>query len=203
MIKETAFFKINDSIGGNQDWFDSLFMRMGGCAICTALDVSINLKIHHDIDNIYPYDINSLSIDNYVRFSNIMKPYLKPRFKGIDSLEIYLNGYSKYLKDNNITNINLCGLSQDKPVNDAKQAIIQYIDQDYVIPFLLLRHNNYQFKDFIWHWFLIIGYKIENDIFYIKVSTYSREHWFKLEDIWDSGFKQKGGLILINHKEKK
>lgn len=33
------------------------------------------------------------------------------------------------------------------------------IDDEYPIPFLLLRHKNHSMKDLVWYWFLIISYE--------------------------------------------
>jgi hypothetical protein len=83
------------------------------------------------------------------------------------------------------------------PVSEAAKEIRNQIDNNKVIPFLLLKHKNTNFKDFVWHWFLIVGYEVfENDL-YIKVATYGGFHWLSFNELWNTGFSQKGGMILF------
>ena len=60
----------------------------------------------------------------------------------------------------------------------------------------MLRHKNKEkFEDFIWHWFLVIGYEEKEDGFWIRVATYGEETWLNLEELWNTGEKEKGGMI--------
>ena len=31
----------------------------------------------------------------------------------------------------------------------------------------------------------------------IKVATYGKAHWLSLKELWDTGFDEKGGLVLF------
>jgi hypothetical protein len=197
MRKELPYYGIEDSFGGNQNWFRDPIMKLGGCAAATACDTCINMSLYNSKTDWYPYDIQTLNREDYIRFSKIMKPYLKPRFQGIDTLNLFIEGFYKYLKYVGESNIHLEEFSGDMP---AKQAIIEIknqIDNGIVIPFLLLKHKNVNFKYFIWHWFLIVGYEEFENEFYVKVSTYGQFHWLSFHELWKTGFKRKGGMILI------
>ena len=86
MKKELDYFRIGQSYGGCQDWFPDFFMRMGGCA-AAACESCIYSDKYRGIKGLYPYD--SLTKNDYINFAAIMKPYLKPRMSGIDTLEFY------------------------------------------------------------------------------------------------------------------
>ena len=46
MRRELEHFRIGDSYGGNQDWFPTFMMRIGGCGAETACD-SIWLRLQY------------------------------------------------------------------------------------------------------------------------------------------------------------
>lgn len=197
MRKELPYFKIEKSFGGNQDWFRDPMMKLGGCAAATACDVCINMALYENKTQLYPYDIQNIKKEDYINFSKKMKPYLTPRLQGIDTLKLFMDGFSEYLKDVGEKNIQLEGYSGDMPVEKAVMEIKSQIDQGRVIPYLLLKHKNINFKNFTWHWFLIIGYEEFENEFYIKIATYGDYHWLSFPELWKTGFRHKGGMILI------
>ena len=98
---ELKSVEIEDYIGGSQSWFKDVWMKMGGCAAVTACDNSIYFAQNFGMKKLYPFNLERLSKKDYIEFSKIMKPYLKPRFSGIDKLEIYEEGYGKFLRERN------------------------------------------------------------------------------------------------------
>ena len=87
MKKELDYFTIEGCYGGNQDWFTNLVMHMGGCAAATACDSCIYFGLQNEkMKPLYPFDIECLTKEDYKAFSQIMKPYLKPRAGGVRSL---------------------------------------------------------------------------------------------------------------------
>ena len=101
-----------------------------------------------------------------------MKPYLRPRRSGIDTLEIYLSGLSAYLADAGISCIKGTGLSGTAPWQEAADLIRRQIDRGILVPCLLLLHKSSMFKDFQWHWFNLAGYEEFDGEFYVKAITY-------------------------------
>ncbi|MEY8353410.1 hypothetical protein AALB39_08630 [Lachnospiraceae bacterium 54-53] len=197
MKKELPYFNIEDSFGGNQDWFRDPMMHLGGCGAAAACDVCINTALHDNKVHLYPYDIQKLEKEDYIKFSMKMKPYLKPRLHGIDTLEIFMDGFNDYLKDVGEQNIQLTGCQGEVPAEEAAREIKSQIDKEIPIPFLLLRHKDVNFKDLVWHWFMLVGYEEFENEFYVKIATYGRYHWLSLNELWDTGFKRKGGMVLI------
>ncbi len=197
MKNELNYYTIGDSFGGNQDWFTTFPMRLGGCAAATACDASIVLARNYNILNIYPYKKESIEKQDYIEFSNEMKSYLKPRLQGINRIELFQEGYKEYLKEHSIENISVSGFKADQSLELAQEFIIKQIDQGMPIPYLLLRHRNVLFKHMTWHWFLVIGYEEEDGRFYIQVATYGKKQKFELKTFWDTGFSQKGGMVQI------
>ena len=197
MKKELPHFNIGASYGGNQDWFPTFMMRIGGCGAETACDSSMYFALHRGLSKIAPENYRALCRDEYVDFAYVMKPYLSPRMTGIDRLDIFIDGYSQYLRDRGEDSLSMTEFSGDEPYDSAKSAVIRQIDGGYPIPTLILNHRDKRYEDYVWHWFLINGYDDTNG-FYVKAVTYSGYEWLSLKDLWNTGYLRRGGFVLFN-----
>ena len=200
MKRELEHFKIGDSYGGNQDWFRTFMMRLGGCGAETACDSSMYFAIHMGVEGIYPFDKENLSKDDYVDFAHMMEKYLWPRLSGINRLDIFVDGYTKYLNDRGVTCIGMDMLDGSETYENAAAAVMKQIDSGYPVPILNLNHKEKAFKDYEWHWFLINGYEETDNTLFVKAVTYSGFQWLDFRKLWDTGFANKGGLILYSLK---
>ena len=99
MKKILDYFEIEGEVGGNQDWFRNLVMKMGGCAAATACDSCIYFSLYQERKELYPFDVHNLTKEEYIQFSQKMKPYIKPRVGGVRELSMYMDGFQNYLKD--------------------------------------------------------------------------------------------------------
>ena len=196
MKHELEHFTIGDSYGGNQEWFPTFMMRIGGCGAETACDSSVYFALHRGLETIAPENATTLTRRDYVRFAYKMKPYLSPRRTGIDRLDIYIDGYAAYLRDCGETRLTMTPLDGTEPFDAASAAIVQQIDQRCPVPTLILNHRSKDFRDYVWHWFLINGYDETDDAFLVKAVTYSRYEWLDLRALWDTGYERRGGFVL-------
>ena len=201
MKKELDHFQIGDSYGGNQDWFPSYMMRIGGCGAETACDSSIYFAVHRGLSRIAPANASAITKDDYIRFAYGMKPYLSPRMSGIDRLDIYIDGYAKYLRDCGETRLTMAPLPGTAPFEEARGAVIRQIDHGYPIPTLILNHQNKLYDEYVWHWFLINGYDDSAVSFLVKAVTYSEYEWLDLRGLWDTGSRKRGGFVLFRLDE--
>lgn len=197
--KQLDYFTIDDAFGGSQAWFRNIVMNIGGCAAATACDSCIYFGRTFDRPNLYPFDLWNLTKEDYIRFSQKMKPYIRPRVRGVHKLEWYIEGMNQYLGDVN-EKIEMGGFSGNHTYEEAESLIRQQIDRGYPIPYLLLYHQDKEtFKDFIWHWFLTVGYREQDGRFFITVATYGQAIEFPLKELWDTGHEEKGGLIYYKN----
>lgn len=202
MERHLAYFNIGESYGGNQDWFTNVVMHIGGCGAATACDTCIYLALRKGMEGLYPYDAHRLTQQDYKGFSMKMKPYLKPRRGGIDRLETYMEGFGSYLLDLGNEDGRALGMEPfygERSAGEAKAAVKRQIDADLPVPFLLLHHRDReQFADFIWHWFLLTGYEEREGRFCVTAATYGEATVFDLEELWDTGYEKKGGMVLYS-----
>lgn len=198
MRKELPYFRIDSSYGGNQNWFRDPTMYMGGCAAATACDCCINLALFNETEHLYPYDVHRLNREEYIKFSKKMKPFLHPRPQGIKTLKLFVDGFQRYIQEFGEAELNMTEFSGELPVERAEIAIRMQIDSGIPIPFLLLKHKNSNISDFTWHWFVLAGYELYEKEFLVKIVTYGNYHWFSLHELWNTGYKEKGGMIIIN-----
>ena len=197
--KELEYFEIDGAFGGNQDWFTNVVMNIGGCAAATACDCCIYFARQMGIKELYPFDADSLNKEDYKRFSQMMKPYIRPRAGGVRKLAWFVGGFRKYMEDVKAAGrIGMEEFSGTRTVKEAGELIQGQIKQEMPVPVLLLQHRDRdKFKDYIWHWFLIVGFGQEDGDFKIKTATYGEAAWFSLREMWDTGFSEKGGLIKL------
>ena len=198
MRRELEHFHIGDSYGGNQDWFPTFMMRIGGCGAETACDSSMYFALHRGLTTIAPENAATLGRDEYVRFAYKMKPYLSPRRTGIDRLDIYIDGYAQYLRDCGETRLTMTPFNGTEPYEAAKETVVHQIDLGLPIPTLVLNHRSKKLKDYVWHWFLINGYDDSEDGFLVKAVTYSKYEWLDLRELWDTGHERRGGFVLYH-----
>ncbi|MBR0120697.1 MAG: hypothetical protein IJM10_02800 [Clostridia bacterium] len=196
MKRELRHFNIGNSYGGNQDWFPTFMMRIGGCGAETACDSSVYFALHRGLTKIAPENVSALTKDDYIDFAYEMRPYLSPRMSGIDRLEIYTEGYARYLGDRGETRLTMAHLDGTEPYEKAKRAVIRQIDGGYPVPTLVLNHRDKRFKDYVWHWFLINGYNETQSSFEVKAVTYSAYEWLDFSGLWNTGYERRGGLVL-------
>lgn len=157
-VKELPLFKVDREYGYNQEHFKDIRMKQGGCGAVVACDVSIYLARFYGLDELYPFDAHRpVTEKEYVAFSKLMKPYLSPRATGIDTVEIWIDGYGRYLQDRGIYSVDLDGLHGDCSYELFKHAVTAQIDMGMLVPYLNLRHKSPDLKNFVWHWFWLAG----------------------------------------------
>ena len=190
-------FTIEGAPGGNQDWLPEWDMNMGGCAAVTACDTCIFLSRRDEYRQLYPFNPERLSRNDFVRFASFMKPYLSPRYHGIDFLETYICGLYDYMAGVGTNSLTLEGISGSVGYDLFAEAVTDQIDRNIPVPFLLLNHRDKRLDDFEWHWFNLAGYEeLDGDVNVLTV-TYGEYQWFSLRLLHATGYDRKGGMIRI------
>ena len=189
---------IGNAPGGNQDDLVEWDMNKGGCGAVTACDVCMFLAGRYErFRTLYPDDPHNISREDFINFAGSMKPYLSPRYHGIDFLETYICGFYDYLKSVNNTSLTLEGLSGETDYDSFAEAVTDQIDRDFPVPYLMLMHKDKALDDFNWHWFNLAGYEHTPSGLNVLTVTYGEYQWFGLRNMWDTGHRRKGGIIRI------
>lgn len=205
MITELPYFEIDGGYGGNQDWMTDPMMNMGGCGALAACDLCIYLAKYYGAQSLVPFPVEQLTKQNYLEFSDIMKPYLHPRWMGINKLETWMDGFTAYLADraketgeSPITGMRALHKSTAWPI--AGEQIMEQIDKGIPLPIMILHHKDKEFHEYEWHWFIINGYnKISDGHILLKAATYGEYEWLPLEKLWITGRDlEDGGVVLID-----
>ena len=168
--KELPHFYIGESLGGQQKWYSRITdfgMNVGGCAAVSACDCAIYFAKYFGLRGLYPFDLENISREDYLRFGKIREPYLYPRWSG----------------ENNF--------------DDTQKIICRQIDAGYPLPCLLLKHHVAELKAYVWHWFILNGYEIRGGNFFVKAVSYGIGRWINFATLWGTGYERKGGLILF------
>ena len=200
--KVLDYFTIEGTPGGCQDWLPEWDMNMGGCAAVTACDTCIFLsRLDEKFWSLYPFDPASLSRSDFVKFASIMKPFLTPRYHGIDFLETYICGFYDYLRSVGNSSLMFEGVSGSVSYENFSRAVMSQIDRNFPVPFLLLNHHDIKFNDFEWHWFNLAGYEDTDGDVSVLTVTYSQYRWLNLRELHDTHNERKGGVILVKSRE--
>lgn len=197
MKKELDYFRIGDSLGGDQDWFTDRWMHLGGCAAVTACDCCILLERKGLAGGLYPYELRALSRQAYVDFGMLMKPFLRPRWGGVDRPEIYADGMREYLRSVGNTELRVEALGDGEDDRAAMDTIRRQIDCGFPVPFLLLRHPDKRFEEYLWHWFVLAGYE-DGEEPLVRAVTYGADEYLPFRALWNSGLKNNCGIILFS-----
>ena len=198
MKKELPHFKVGTAYGGAQDWCHTQWMKKGGCAAITACDCSLYFELYKGKTGLYPRDNTKISKHDYVDFAYIMEPYLRPRWTGIDRLDIYIDGFRTFLHDHRVTDLSLFPWDGNNDLKTTRNVITHQLGLGWPIPCLTLKHRNPAMKDFVWHWYIINGYEDFQDTTMVKAVTYGTWFWLDLSTLWTTGYEPKGGLILFS-----
>lgn len=195
MRKELPHFSIGSAYGGSQDWCTDKMMYLGGCGALTACECFLYFDLYRGT-HLYPYDKEHLTRADYVAFGNVMKPYLRPRWGGIDKLELFMEGAGGYLRDKKERSLTMAGLEGSRPASEARARVVEQIDAGYPIPYLNLHHRHPSMRDYEWHWFFLNGYESFEDRLMVKAVTYGGYRWLDFDLMWNTGHARRGGMIL-------
>ena len=202
MLKELDYFWVGEEYGGRQSLLPDFIMRFAGCAAVTACDSLIYMALYKNKNNLCPFSTDKLRGRDYVNFFKTVKPYLRPRFGGINKLDIFIDGFRKFLKEHGPAMLDVLPWSGDHNESNTVDAIKRQIDGGFLIPYLLLHHQNPAFENYEWHWFLLTGYDERPDgRFLVKAVTYGAYEWLDFAKLWNTGYNRKGGLVLIKEKK--
>ena len=103
MRKELDYFWVGKEYGGRQSLLPDFIMRFAGCAAVTACDSLIYMTLYKNKKGLCPFSTDQLRGRDYVNFFKTVKPYLRPRFGGVNRLEIFVDGFKRFLKEHGPT----------------------------------------------------------------------------------------------------
>lgn len=195
--KNIDYFEIEGTPGGNQEWCTDFWMYLGGCGALAACDLSICLARNYGLAECYPGDADNLTRKEYVDFSTEMKPYIHPRVGGVTKLSMFTDGCGQYLRD--------CGyfaafetLDGNNTYEEAEAFVMNALERNLPVIYLMLRHRDKEFKDLNWHWFCITGYRVEEkEKVYLNYHTYGEALSVDFKRLWNTGMYKRGGIVAL------
>ena len=143
--------------GGNQEWFSGEFQRKAGCGSVTGSNIAaIYAGIDKEMKTLYCPE-NPLDYEEYLKLMETMYGYMKPGFMGYPLIGRFAKDFVKYAKDCGIF-LKSRQLFLPKERETALKFILQGIDQNHPVAFLILRHPAKELREDNWHWVTITGY---------------------------------------------
>ncbi len=138
MKKRTGIFQNRRILGRKSELVFDFMMRIGGCGAVTACDCCIYFARYRGMENLYPANARKVTRRDFIRFAKVMKPYLRRKGRGIDTLELYIDGFSEYLRSVGEERISMQGLSGNCSYREAARAVRKQIESGLPVPCLTL-----------------------------------------------------------------
>ena len=196
MKLELEYPTVDGSPGGNQDWFSDPMMKLGGCGAVCACDSCLFFARSFGLTRAYPFDAARFTRADYIEFSGVMKPYLRPRWGGIHRADIYIDGFSRYLAARGVAGVSMTELPGGAGADAARDAVERQLRKGLPVPCLILNHKDKAFEDYEWHWFMLAGLRDDGPDCLVQTVTYGEKRWVSLEGLWNTGLERRGGLVL-------
>lgn len=196
--REVDFFTVEGGYyGGDQNWNRKAFLRLAGCSTTTACEACIHLaRTRTSMRHLYPYDVHHITREDFRDFTEFVFPHVHPGPVGLTSIERYARMFSAYAESRGVkAEADL--LPGSCRVEAARDFIRGSIADGRVTAYLMLRHRDLQFDDFVWHWFTITGYEEDQENFTLIAATFGRRHLLDLAGAWETGFTKRGGLVSL------
>lgn len=194
---EVPFVRVDGRYyGGNQEWSPNWLTRLGGCSTVTACEISICMARHGVGEALYPYDPYHVTMSQFLDFLQNVFTFVRPGVCGLTSLEQYAQEFDAYATTRNVRLAAEC-LHGEEPVADAQHFVQSGLQHGIPLACLVLNHKDRSFKDVEWHWFCVTGWEREADQFRLIVGTYGNRYVLDLNRLWDTGHRQKGGLVRM------
>ncbi|WP_455542831.1 hypothetical protein [Intestinibacter sp.] len=184
--------------GGNQEWFKTKWRRMSGCGPTTGSTIVMYEDIKNNIDN------KKYTKSQFLDLMNDMWQFITPKVgRGVNTIELFYNGFEKYIEENQERNIKTTFMKIPKEFNerpsntDVFKFLYKALDNDHPIAFLNL-DNGDETKLDAWHWVTIVGILYDDIEDKLQV-TIADEGLLKMIDLglWLNTTKNEGGFIYF------
>lgn len=205
MTRELPYFRIGNAFGGSQAWMRDPTMKAGGCGALTIAETCIVLAKEFGATGLVPFDPAEVTKQEYIAFGQSLRTYMPPRWTGINRLEtlaeeaqVFFDDREKATGEQPVAGIRC--LHKQTDAAEAAAQIRAQIDKGVPLPMLTLHHRDKQFRDYLYHWYMLTGYRMNEDgTMDVKASTYGKFRWLPFEALWDTGNPtEDGGVLLID-----
>lgn len=175
--------------GGNQEWFSSIFQRKAGCGPVSASNVIMYESKKH------------YSKEEFIKLMEDMWNYITPGMMGLNKVEYYNDGFSKYIKDNNIKlkESNILKIAKNKEERPSIKELFEFINKaielDHPVAFLNLDNGKEKVLD-SWHWVTIVGIEYKDEELIADIVDEGLLKTINLS-LWLNSTTKEGGFIYF------
>lgn len=187
------FIKVdNIHYGGYQDWlfsegYISKYWSNRSCGVIAASNTLLYMsRFANRIEGSKEYTITK---EGFVDFALYLYKFIRPRFYGIPTVAVMINGIKKYAKK---MNFEIVPFILENP--NTKLEVIRYIKRGLSrnYPIMMVTWNT-SIKDLKNHWVTITGYySTKSGDHYILTSNWGKEEVFSLDQWLDEKSFYKG-----------
>ena len=204
-ILDLELLKIKDSIedytyfGGNQEWFETKWRRMSGCGPTTASTIIMYEDIKNNIDKFQHY-----SKSEFLVLMNDVWEFITPQIgRGVNTIELFLEGFEKYINSRQHKNIKSNFLKIPKKVEErpSNKEVFKFLDEalekGHPIAFLNLDNGKEKNLD-AWHWVTVVGVLYCNLDDKLEITICDEGILKKINlSLWIETTKNEGGFVYF------
>lgn len=161
VLKNPEYFEILDEKdktvykGCSQEWYKNKWRQMAGCGPTAASNIVIYKNK------------NKINKDKAVEIMDDLWNYVTPTLKGVNTTEIFYEGFKKYAADKGINAyFKVLDIPKKTELRPACEMMVDFIeeslDNDVPVAFLNLCNGEEKTLD-KWHWVTIISMEFEDD----------------------------------------
>lgn len=197
-MRELQFLDIGGAYGGDQHWFKSPMMNLGGCSTVCACHAAALLAARGDgRGTLCPFEGLTVTKKEFRPFFKEMFKYVYPGRRGMPKLSMFADGFAAYADAKNCA-VSFELLEGCEPCEKADDLVRRAVDEGYSAQFLLLEHHDRDIDDIEWHWFTITGYERRSDGgLDVAFSTWGERRAIDLARLWDNRKEEKGGVLVV------
>jgi hypothetical protein len=175
--------------GGSQYWFAKKAHQLSGCGPVAAANITAYLaKTFPDkYGNLYPYKDVFNRYDFTEHMTEIRK-FVKPGIFGLTCVHKFSDGVLSFSRSKGVTLIPHVLDKNSASMDEAVDFMSTALGQKLPVAILILKHPVKEFEDYAWHWMTItrLRLNLDNNKYYISVSTYGEYHEIDLDLLWNS-----------------
>lgn len=181
--------------GGNQEWFPGEFQRLAGCGSVTGSNMAaIYAAMDETMGTLYDPDGDAWEYGQYLKLMETMYHYMRPGFMGYPLIRRFAKDFCKYAKDRGIL-LKDKRLFLPKEKGESLEFILESINHNHPVAFLILRHPAKEFREDNWHWVTITGYDEEkHQLIWSNCGEREEIDWSLL---FDSNVKYYVGMVCF------
>lgn len=175
--------------GGNQYWFAKKHHQLSGCGPVAAANITAYLSrtFPEKFGNLYSFK-GAFNKKDFIEHMTEIRKFVVPGMFGLTCVHKFINNVLSFAKSKGVSLTPHVLDKNDATMQEAINFVSDALGQKLPVAILVLTHPVKELEEYSWHWMTITKLKhdIDDDKYFISVSTYGEHHEIDLDLLWNS-----------------